>query len=439
MNNRSARATKNTYAMLAIRGIGILISLVYVPLMLSILDKATYGILLTITTLIQWSSFFDVGLGNGLRNRLTESIAVNDIRRCKELVSTSYGVMSIIAVVMMLLGIVVVPQLNWSTILNAPESLSVELSNLMLCIAILISCNFPLKLITSILYAVQLPALSSLVAMLGQAVSFLTILLFVHLDVGLRMTGVGIITSAAPVAVYIAATFFIFRFRYRQFAPSLKYFNKRLISSVLSLGFNFFLLQIISLVLFQTNSLIITHVVGNEWVTDYNIAYRYLNVVNMLFALVAVPYWSASTDAYARGEYDWIRNRIRNLSKIWLLAVILGGAMIALAPLGYRLWVGDTVSVDYVLLSLILAYFAVNMGWVLWGNFINGIGAIRLQLWFTLGTAIIHVPLAVMFGNLWGIRGVALTMIITLLPNVIWAPIQVKKLLSGKAQGIWIK
>lgn len=64
--------------MLLIKICNIIINLAYVPLLINSLNQDRYGIWLTITTIVSWIAFFDIGLGNGLRNKLAESIACKD-------------------------------------------------------------------------------------------------------------------------------------------------------------------------------------------------------------------------------------------------------------------------------------------------------------------------------------------------------------------------
>ena len=77
-SGRTQKAQKNILGMLLIKICNIIINLAYVPLLINSLNQDRYGIWLTITTIVSWIAFFDIGLGNGLRNKLAESIACKD-------------------------------------------------------------------------------------------------------------------------------------------------------------------------------------------------------------------------------------------------------------------------------------------------------------------------------------------------------------------------
>ena len=95
-SGRTQKAQKNILGMLLIKICNIIINLAYVPLLINSLNQDRYGIWLTITTIVSWIAFFDIGLGNGLRNKLAESIACKDEINARKYVSTTYGAMGIL-------------------------------------------------------------------------------------------------------------------------------------------------------------------------------------------------------------------------------------------------------------------------------------------------------------------------------------------------------
>lgn len=71
------------------------------------------------SSIIGWFGFFDIGLGNGLRNRLAEALAKEDLKLARIYVSTTYAILSLIILGVLLLFYLVNPLLNWNKILNA--------------------------------------------------------------------------------------------------------------------------------------------------------------------------------------------------------------------------------------------------------------------------------------------------------------------------------
>ncbi|MDM8209134.1 hypothetical protein QUW17_14895, partial [Bacteroides gallinaceum] len=77
-NARSVIMKKNIILSLMIKCISIAVSFFLVPLTLGYVDSELYGIWLTLSSIITWLQFMDIGFTNGLKNRLGESIALNN-------------------------------------------------------------------------------------------------------------------------------------------------------------------------------------------------------------------------------------------------------------------------------------------------------------------------------------------------------------------------
>lgn len=88
-NKRSIQIKKNILFSLFIRVGSILCSLVLVPLTIDFVNPVQYGIWLTISSIIAWMSFFDIGFTNGLRNKLAEAFAISNFDIAKVYISTT--------------------------------------------------------------------------------------------------------------------------------------------------------------------------------------------------------------------------------------------------------------------------------------------------------------------------------------------------------------
>ena len=74
-HERSVKAKKNILGSILIKGFSILISLIVVPLTINYINPSRYGIWLTLSSIVGWFSFFDIGLTQGLRNKFAEAKA----------------------------------------------------------------------------------------------------------------------------------------------------------------------------------------------------------------------------------------------------------------------------------------------------------------------------------------------------------------------------
>ena len=163
------------------KGISILIGLLYVPLLLDYLDPERYGIWLTLSSILGWFEFFDIGLGNGLRNRLTEAVARNNHELARTYVSTTYALLASIFTGVLILFYIVNPFLEWSNILNTTAVPEKELSLLALVVFTFFIVRFIFKLIGTILMADQRPAVNNAFGPLGSLVTIIIIFILIKI------------------------------------------------------------------------------------------------------------------------------------------------------------------------------------------------------------------------------------------------------------------
>lgn len=74
-NTRNKMLTTNILYSSILKIISLSTSLLIVPITINYLNKEVYGIWMTITSILFWINTFDIGLGNGMRNYLTEAIS----------------------------------------------------------------------------------------------------------------------------------------------------------------------------------------------------------------------------------------------------------------------------------------------------------------------------------------------------------------------------
>jgi O-antigen/teichoic acid export membrane protein len=159
---RTNRAKKNIAASFVIKGANIVVGLMLVPLTINYLSPTKYGIWITMTSLVAWFGFFNIGLGNGLKNRFAEAKAKGDHKLAKIYVSTTYAILLIIISAVLILFYIINIFLNWNIILNAGTDpvLKKELSYLAIVVVTSFGMTFVLNLISIILSADQRQAKS---------------------------------------------------------------------------------------------------------------------------------------------------------------------------------------------------------------------------------------------------------------------------------------
>lgn len=437
-DQRTIKARKNIVASVAIKGIDALVYLLLVPLTLGYLNPYEYGVWLTMSSILMWINSFDIGLGNGLRNKLAIAIAIGDNNLARVYVSTTFVMLCIIVTLFLSIYFLCFGWIDWYAILNtSPQQIS-RLDDIVAISLLILGFNFVFKFIGSIYLALQLPAINNGMVTAGHLLSLILIFLATKLFPGSLLL-VAVIYTASPLIIYLLAYPITFYKLYRYMSPSLRYFRTKYLRELFGLSIQFFILQLSGILLFSMTNLIISHMFGPENVTPYNITYRYFSIVPMIIGLILTPMWSATTDAYTRGDFEWIKKTMRQIKVCLLGAIMLIIVMLLASKLVYRIWIGDEVVIPFSVSTLMAAYITILVISLAYSNFLNGLGRLTIQTINTITVAVLFCPICFLLGQKLGITGILLTMCLLNIPGLILNVIQFDKIMTGRAKGIWNK
>lgn len=433
-DERTAKARKNIIYMFFLRGGSIFISLLLVPLTLDYVDSFTYGVWLTLSTMVAWIRLFDIGINNGLKNKLAESLALGELEQARTYVSTTYAMLSMVFIPLMLILLIIIPFFNWQSILNTPEVDSISF-NLSLYIIIIYFCfNFILSTINVVLYADQKPADVAFRNFIQQVVSLLSIyLLTITTEGSLIKLCAGL--CMPPLLVVLYFNFSLYRKRYKLLTPSLKYVDFTKAKSLLNMGIKFFIIQICFIIQYHMANFLIIRYYGAEEVTVYNISYKYFNALYTIWNIMMAPVWVAVTDAVTKGELDWVRNLINKYLRIFVLFCIIFIVMLFLSNYIYHLWVGDKVIVPFVVSFWIMVYNIIMCLGSIFTLVLNGAGVLKVQTVFSVIAPFIFILSFLMLYNFGvGVISIPIASISTC-PGMLIAILQCKYIFYDKKKG----
>jgi len=438
---RSIKAKKNILTSILIKGSSIGISLLLVPLTINYVNPDRYGIWLTISSIVAWFSFFDIGLTQGLRNKFAVAKAEGDHESAQIYVSTTYGVLGIIFTLLWIIFLLVNPFLDWSEMLKVSASMSQDISLLAVIVFSYFCLQFVLRVVTTIITADQEPAKASLVDLIGQIISLLIIAVLVQTTNG-SLIYLGIALCAAPIIVLAGANIFFFTGKYRVYRPVISKIKFKHAKSLFNLGGIFFIIQIAGIIQFESANIIISRNFGPADVTDYNIVYKYFGILNMAFMIFITPFWSASTEAFLNHDIEWIRKGIKKYNLLNILFVLAGVFMLLLSDYIYTLWLGEgTVNINFSLSLWGFIYFSVMMFGSKYVSFLNGISALRIQFWASILSPFIFIALVLLFINYFkmGVYSLFIASIIANFNGFIIAPLQYYMIIVKKKKGLWLR
>jgi len=437
---KSKIMVRNAFYSFFIKGINIGLSFLTIPIVLSFLSTTQYGIWLTLTAVLSWFSLFDLGFGNGLRNHLTIALSKDDFTEGKIYVSTTYAALSAIFGSLILLFLFLHPFIDWTKVFNAPSNLSNDVNSAVFFAIVFLLLQFVVRLINIILLSVQKSAMADFSNVVAQFFILAGLYLLKALDFH-SLTAVAVLYSIIPIITFTIFSIIFFTGKYSIISPSFRFVRKKHVSSLLKLGLNFFIIQIVAIVLYASDNFIIAQLFTPSDVTIYNISFKYFSIITVLFTIILTPFWSMTTSAFVQGDLIWIKATIKKLLFIWVGLIAVGIVLLLLSDYAYAILTHYKVKVPLQLSVTIFAYTIITSFGAIFSNFLNAIGKIKLQIYIAVVSMFINIPLAICFVKIFklGLMGVPLATSCTVLAVMPVIYIQYRKIVSNTAFGIWDK
>lgn len=429
---------RNIYRSFAAKILNILLGIVTLPLALSYLNQMQFGIYSTLTSIVLWVDLLDIGLGQGLRNKLTEAYARNNIALARTFISTAYVSMSMISGVLIILFLVVNPFLSWDAILNVKNQSGNELTILSYFVFISFSMRMVTALINKVYFALHKSSWIDITQVIGKVIQLIVILFLIKFTKP-SLLYFGILQCSITFLVPLVASIVFFRVYNKEVSPSIKHIDFRYFRQLIVLGARFFVIQICLLFINSVNNLLISQFINPKEVTPYQITYSFFNYFTLFFSIVNTPFWSAYTAAWTQNKVAWIKISIKKVMRIYFLFVIAAITAVLCSPFIFHIWIGNRVYIPVGLSAIVCTAMLVNMWITIFDFFINGIGKIKLQMYLSIVAAVFNIPIAYILSVKLGLGtvGIVLATIFSFSLTAISSPTQTYLILNGKAKGIF--
>ncbi len=435
---RTQSVKRSVLGVALLKGISVLTTFLLVPMTINYLNPVEYGIWLTLNSVLTWMNVFDFGLGHGLRNKVAEAYAVGNLKKVKIYISTAFSILSVISLCLFGIFFFVNSYVKWDVLLNIEGGIGASLNVIVLWVMFFFCLQFVVRLIGIIVTANQHPELNALITVVGSVFVLIVITLLTFFTKG-SLLYVAIAFSAIPVLVYVLFSYLLFHTHYRDVRPSFRDIDMECIKDIVGLGGKFFIIQISAMVMMASSNIIISNLFGPSEVTVYNIVYKYFSVVTLLFAIIVTPLWSSFTNAYVSNDYEWIQKIMKQLTKIWMLSVVLTIFLLIFSNLFLYIWIGGVVEIPFMLSVLMACYVIIYNLHSLFISLINGTGKIFVQFLYLIFSMLFFIPVTIYLCRIWGVSGVVISMSAFLLPLLILSIIQYQKIISHRDIGIWSK
>jgi O-antigen/teichoic acid export membrane protein len=418
LNKNLKRDTLINYA---VKIVNMAISLLMVRLTINYLGDYKYGMWATILSVITIIAVGDMGIGNGLKNKATEALALNDRHGMKEYISTAYVCISVISAAIFVIGSVVL--FIYRNTFSGEDGIGLTIFIMLISICI----NFVLSLVNSLLLAHQKSGIVSIGYLLNSFFLLIGVFTIRYLSPS-SIVLLGLVYNLAMLfSIFIINI--VFFSKNKALIPKIKYFRKDKIRDTMGISIKFFILQCTYIILYSSDNIIINRYISVESVTTYSVINKIYENINTLYSTLLFPVWSAVTFAYTKLDTSWLKQLVK---KLLLSLGVLSGLLLILGIMLNTIvyiWLGKPIIYPNSMI-IVFSLYSIIVGWNgIFSSIVNGTGKINLYVIVSIVVAIVNIPLSIFYSKTMGlgIFGIKLApLTCQLLPAVV-LPIQVMR------------
>lgn len=405
-SQRIRRATLGGLMTAANSGVGILGSLIVMPLMLHSLGAERFGLWVTLTSLMALSALGDLGIGNGLTNAISTAHGTDDRSSALAYVSSAFFMALAFAGVLLALFAVLDFVVPWATVFNLSSPAAI--SEVGPAVKVVIACvvlNVPLGVVVKVRAGYQEVQVTMLWLMLGSIGAIVALVALAWLKASLpwlvfAVLGIPLIAMTGNVA----SLFLIERPWLR---PSLKCVRLGDMRRLFQLGLLFLVLHLTYIVAYSSDNLLAIWICGPEAAGLYAIAMKLFAPCRLLTGTLLTPLWPAYGEAVARGDIGWARRAVA-VSIIALEVLVVPLALVGLffgSSLA-SLWFQRSISLGFGLLAGIALWVVLDTIGSGLAIFLNGASVIRAQVPLCITFAAAAIAAKVTLAHEFGIAGI---------------------------------
>lgn len=353
---------------------------------------------MTLVSLISWSTFFDFGMGNGMRNKVAQALAANDYLQAKSYITTTYSVVLALASVIFCIVLISAYLIDWQWIFNTQALDNSTLRSVFIITAFFSLTTFVLSVVNSVISACQKTSFADLSQLLISTSWFVIILVLSEWTDGSMQLLV--LVNGVSATICITVISWSFYRAHEQLVPKIEFIDYGKVSELVSLGGKFFVMQLAYLVIFTTDNMIITQVLGPEYVTEYSIVFKLFSLITLVTGILTANLWSAYTEAFAKRDILWIKNSLKSASFL-MIPIMVGSALMAYFAKDIALvWLQKDINLSNMLIACMALYVVVSSWCQIFSYFLNGVGAvINTQVFLSIFGAFINIPLSIYFAK----------------------------------------
>ena len=405
-SSRGGRIAAAVSSGAAARVLSVVAALLALPLAVRHLGAERFGVWATITSTVVFLNLLDLGVASTLTNHLAHSYAVGDRQHAARHTANALALSMAVATVAGVGLALVWRHIDWIAFLNVSRNVPRTEVTTIVAVAIgLVLLGIPASLCPRILAGYQEVYFGNVVVAVGALANLLGLITGIASRVSMPVLFV--LATAWPTLCNLAGLAGVVLWHKPWLRPRWSFVRWADTGELLSSGSGFFLLQIAGAVVFNSDNVVVSHYLGASQVTPYSVTWRLVGLTAVVQGLIFSALWPAYAEAYANGDYKWMRNTFRvTLRGTIALNFGLAATLISLGRPLIRWWVGEAAVPSMALLAAMALWAVMSGCMTVESCLLAAVNRTRLQGVLSIVAAAVNLGLSIVLVQRIGAVGV---------------------------------
>lgn len=383
--------------------------LILVSLTLPALQPERFGIWMSVASVANVLMFLDLGVGNGLVNRVARARAVESAHRLRQIVARGLLLLTAMGLVAGVALMALTHLFSLDRLIRvSSDTLRAETRQTVDTFIGLFAIGLPLFGVQRVFFGLQHVWIVHLTRAAGYVVSPLFVYLLVQHDASIPWLLFA--TYGFQTLLPLALLPLLWRKLRppRCEAPDGPHVSGRSdLRSLMGISSVFLALQIGSAIGWHSDALIAASVVGAAAVTPMVLVQRLFQFVTVPLSVVNTPLWVAYADAQARGDAKFLRQTLlRSMRWTLVYATVASVTLGLLAERLIALWLGPGQTVPTRLVVLFGIWVVLEALGHCISMYLNGRSLMKFQLIVTMAFCTVALPLKLWLPSTLGVDGI---------------------------------
>ena len=404
MNNKQS-LYKNTFANLLIPFLPLLIGFLLMPFIIDKIGATAFGFWVLSSSIVGYSGLLDLGLSQTTIKKVSEFLAIQDIKGLNNSCSQIFSLYIIIGIIVVLIFFLI-GKFTLTSWFQIPAYLDNEVRITFYIIGINAGFCFLSKFWEGTVIGIQNFVFRTKIMYIGTFLQLIFTLIF--LSYGFGLIALASINLAIEVFKFLAYYIFV-RNNLKDLKISVSFHNFSEIIPLLSLSLQFFILQACFLVLWQTDRIVIGIFLPIALLTVYEVALQINNAIRSIVASLQGAVFPLVSELDSLGKTEYIKEIVLIGTKyVFIILFLLAVPAIILSKQIITLWVGTQYLYAATILLVLLIGQVFNALNFITVQVFQGMGRLKVLSVVRIISAALNLILSIIFVQTLGLIGVAL-------------------------------